>query len=101
MSNVRAYLAAAAALVTCPCHLVVLMPLLLALTAGTAVGAFLAQHQAWLYALSAGLFILSLALAVVWWSAEDTESTECCAVEPELGQTGERATPVSVQERGA
>jgi cation transport ATPase len=44
--EVRGYVAAAIALVACPCHLVVTLPLLIALAAGTALGAFLRQNSA-------------------------------------------------------
>lgn len=101
MSNL--YLAAVAAFVTCPCHLVVVMPLLLGLTAGTAVGAFLVRYQTWVYGLSAGLFIVSLALAVSWWSADERESVECCPIKPDVEQniSSDGVVSVLVQERQA
>ena len=62
----RGYLAAGIALVVCPCHLVVTLPLLLSLTAGTALGAFLQQNSWWLLGASIVLFIGSLFLAAQW-----------------------------------
>lgn len=96
----RAYLAAVAAIVTCPCHLVVLMPLLLGLTAGTAVGAFLTRYQTWVYGISAGLFIVSLALAISWGSADGRESAECCSIKPDVEQniSSDGVVSVPVQE---
>lgn len=74
MNTLKGYLAAGIALITCPCHLVVTLPILLALTGGSAVGLWLAQNQ-WLVWLAAtGLFVGGLALAFVWISQEPADS---------------------------
>lgn len=51
---------AALAIVTCPCHL----PLLAAVLAGTSVGTLLTEHLAVAAVVSAGVFVLSLVLAL-------------------------------------
>lgn len=73
----RSYLAGALALITCPCHLVLVLPLLLTLSAGTALHAFLVQHTTWLYVISGILFVISLVLAVYWWPVQAGEEA-CC-----------------------
>ena len=64
--RVRGYLAGGVAFVTCPCHLPLTLPLLLALTAGTAAGAFLERNPAALVAISTALFVGGLVLASRW-----------------------------------
>lgn len=66
MNSIKGVLAAGVALVACPCHLPLTLPLLLALTGGSAFGLWLAQNQ-WLVWLAAtGLFVGGLFLAFVW-----------------------------------
>ncbi len=43
-NRIRGYVAAGVALITCPCHLVLTLPLFLSITAGTAAGAFLERN---------------------------------------------------------
>jgi len=62
----RGYLAAGVALIACPCHLVLTLPLLLSLTAGTALGIFL-EHNPWVViAIATVLFLGGLVLAFRW-----------------------------------
>jgi uncharacterized protein YneF (UPF0154 family) len=58
------FLAAGIALITCPCHLVLILPLLLSLTAGTAVGAFLEKNYYTVIAVSIIVFFGGLILAI-------------------------------------
>lgn len=64
--KVKGYVAGAVAFVTCPCHLIIIWPVLLALTAGTAFGAWLAQNQLLVATLMTVTFIGGLALAYRW-----------------------------------
>ena len=48
----------------CPCHLPITLPLLIALTAGTALGAFLANHVWLVVAVSTIYFAGTLVLGV-------------------------------------
>ncbi|RME51827.1 MAG: hypothetical protein D6796_00135, partial [Caldilineae bacterium] len=67
--QLRGYAAGAVAFVTCPCHLPVVWPVLLALTAGTAFGAWLSHNLLLVAALMTATFIGGLALAWRWlWS---------------------------------
>lgn len=74
MNTFKGYVAAGIALIACPCHLVITLPLLLALTGGSALGLWLAQNQ-WLVWLAAtGLFVGGLALAFVWLNQEQPDA---------------------------
>jgi len=74
MNSIRGYLAAGIALIACPCHLIITLPLLLALTGGSAVGLWLAQNQGLVWLAATGLFVGGLALAFVWLSQEQTDA---------------------------
>jgi len=76
--NIHGFVAGAVALMACPCHLPLTLPLLLALTAGTAVGGWLANNTAVVYITSFVLFIGGLLLAGRWLMAGKTKA---CAVD--------------------
>jgi len=61
--RIGGYLAAGLALVACPCHLIVTLPLLFSVTAGTAIGVFLEQNLYGVIAVSIIAFIIGLILA--------------------------------------
>ena len=65
-NRIRGYVAAGVALILCPCHLVLTLPLLLSITAGTAVGAFLEKNYYTVIAVSIIVFFGGLILAVRW-----------------------------------
>lgn len=58
----------------CPCRLPLTLPLLLTLTAGMAVGSWLANNSLIVYELSAVLFIGGLVLAGNWLLTNETEA---------------------------
>jgi hypothetical protein len=64
--KIRGYLAAGLALIACPCHFVLVLPLLLSVTAGKALGAFLEQNYGFIIAVSIIVFISGLVLALRW-----------------------------------
>ena len=77
MSNwhkTRGFVAAGVAFVSCPCHLPLTLPILLAMTAGTAVGGWLANNTTIIYAASVVLFIGELILAGKWLMADEAEA---------------------------
>ncbi len=47
--------------IACPCHLVITLPLILGLLAGTGVGAILAENTGFVYGIAGGYFIVALA----------------------------------------
>ena len=51
--------------IACPCHLIITLPIVLGLLAGTGVGAILAANTGWVYGIAGGYFIV--ALAVGWY----------------------------------
>ncbi len=76
--RIGGYLAAGLALVACPCHLIVTLPLLFSVTAGTAIGVFLEQNLYGVIAVSIIAFICGLILAFRWLgSSESRNATRC------------------------
>lgn len=68
----------------CPCHLVVTLPLALALLSGTAVGSLLAQNSALVFGLSAAYFIGALGLGLrMLQRHRHTSGEECAACSPD------------------
>lgn len=70
--TLKGYVAGAVAFLTCPCHLVLTLPLILALTGGTVAGAWLAANTITIYAVFTILFLSSLALAGKWLKRDNT-----------------------------
>lgn len=64
--TIKGYVAGVVAFITCPCHLPLTLPLLIALTAGTAFSAWLANNVFLVGALSTIVFLGGLALALKW-----------------------------------
>lgn len=77
--TIRGLVVGAFAFMVCPCHLPLTLPLILALTAGTAVGGWLAHNSTLIYATSAVLFIGGLVLAGKWLL---TDEPEACEIKP-------------------
>src|SRR5258708_36171660 len=46
----------------CPCHLIITLPLLISLLAGTALGSFLSRHTSLVYTVAGVYFVVALAL---------------------------------------
>lgn len=68
--TVKGYLAGAIALIACPCHLPITFPLLLGLTAGTALGSWLGGNFGLVFAISSVIFIGGLGLSMLWMGQE-------------------------------
>ncbi|GIK57442.1 MAG: hypothetical protein HND44_13085 [Chloroflexi bacterium] len=79
--TIRGFVAGAVAFVVCPCHLPLTLPIVLALTAGTAVGGWLANNSTFIYAISIILFIGGLVLAGKWLLVDD--QTRTCEIQDE------------------
>lgn len=69
------------ALVSCPCHLPITIPIALVLLAGTPAALWISQHVGWIYGVLAGVFLLSLALGLVWTGS--TKENEACEPRPQ------------------
>ena len=54
--------------IACPCHLIITLPLILGLLAGTGVGAFLSDNQGLVYGVATGYFIMGLAGGIYLWN---------------------------------
>ncbi len=61
MKRIGGYLLVATALLACPCHLVLLLPPVLGLLGGTALGAALGANAGWVIAAAAVYFMGALA----------------------------------------
>ena len=68
MAKIKAYIASVVAFIACPCHLPLTLPLLIALTAGTAFSTWLANNVFLVGAISTVIFIGGLALAFKWFN---------------------------------
>lgn len=94
--NMRGIFFLVTGFIACPCHLVVTLPILLTLTAGTAVGAFLANNVWLIAAMASVYFIAAMGLGLrAFWRDDSPKSAQatttvlppragqapCCAVE--------------------
>lgn len=76
--TVRPLVSGIVALVSCPCHLPLTLPLILSLTAGTVVGTWLAGNIPVIVGGSVVIFVSSLLLTLRW----SKPSPEICRIEP-------------------
>jgi mercuric ion transport protein len=61
MKSIAGYVLAGTALIACPCHLVLILPLVLGLLGGTTLGAALGAHTGWVIAAATVYFVVALA----------------------------------------
>ena len=54
--------------IVCPCHLIITLPLIVGLLAGTGVGAILAANTGFVYGIAGGYFIVALAAGWYLWN---------------------------------
>jgi len=81
MQAAKGVAAGLVALIACPCHLVFTLPLLLALTGGTAFSAWLLANQRFLWLALTVIFIGSLLLAFYWlMQIQPADDCEECKV---------------------
>jgi len=73
----------------CPCHLIITLPLLLSLLAGTALGSFLSRNTGLVYTLAGVYFVVALALGYCFLFGKarpkrevDDACPTCAPVEP-------------------
>jgi len=69
LRQAKGYLMTGVAFAACPCHLPITLPVLLSLTAGTALGGWLAANTALLVAVLTVVFVGGLALGLKWIGA--------------------------------
>ena len=91
MTMIKGAVAGLVALVACPCHLPLTIPLLLILLSGTTAGVWLAANQWFVWAASTALFAGGLALAWLWLNRAATEA-QC-----ELPQNRQESTSDTVE----
>ncbi len=83
------------ALVACPCHLPLTIPLLLLLISGTAAGVWLAANQWFIWLASTAIFAAGLALAWLWLRRAAADG-QC-----ELPQNRQQSTSGTVEAGGS
>jgi len=81
-NKIRGGLMIAFSVISCPCHLPVVLPLLAALLAGTPAAILIAKYTGWVYGVMTVLFALTLGLALQW--TNQPTAAEC---EPRLPNT--------------
>jgi len=69
--QVKGWAAVVTAFIACPCHLPITLPIILSLTAGTALGAWIADNRDLLVALLTLYFLGGLALGFYWLNKEE------------------------------
>ena len=94
--KIRGYLAGAVALVACPCHLPLTVPLVLSLTAGTAAGVFFERYLGVAIVILAALFVGGLILAFQWLGSGAARSGDSCPPKPVKGAASRREYPGQV-----
>jgi len=63
--------------ITCPCHLPIVLPLALALLAGTPAAVWITQNVGWVYGGMTLLFLVSLALGFRWMGQANAAREVC------------------------
>lgn len=87
--TIKGYLAGALALIACPCHLPITFPLLLGLTAGTALGAWLEGSFGLVFGFFTIIFIGGLGLSMLWLGKEKE------GARPSPRSKGRRSKPIA------
>ncbi|WP_273844002.1 hypothetical protein [Rubrobacter calidifluminis] len=73
------YVLAASAIVVCPCHLAITLPILIGLLGGTALGAALAAHTGLVVAGASAYFVAALAVGLYLAGRKKEQGrTEAC-----------------------
>mgnify|MGYP000156236096 CR=1 FL=1 len=90
--KIRSGVMFAVSVITCPCHLPIVLPLALALLAGTPAAVWITQNVGWVYGGMTILFFVSLALGFRWMSRP---AAEC---EPRLARPINRTTTQTATE---
>lgn len=76
LTGLKRGVAAIVAVLTCPCHLPIVLPILLSLTAGTALGAWLSANTWSIWALFGVLFVVSLTITLRGLAGRTTDGGE-------------------------
>ncbi len=92
MKTLKGYILLITGFLACPCHLPLTLPLLLAVTAGTAIGALLASNIWLIVAVSTIYFVSALALG---WRYVTQDEKACEVSQPKLKARMKSQTPQS------
>jgi hypothetical protein len=70
--TIRSSAAFAVACITSPCCTPIIVPIVIALLAGTPIAGFLSLYIGWVYGILTLVSIVSLVLAIRWWAKQTT-----------------------------
>lgn len=99
MSKLSGYLLVATGFLACPCHLVLTLPLALALLGGTAIGGFLTQNSGLIVGVFSAYFLGALALGLLLINHKSRTRPQGRSVS--LSATGPREKPATLCEQAA
>lgn len=74
-NHIRSGMMGALAVISCPCHLPLVLPIVLSILAGTPISIWITQHVGWVYGGMAIVFLVSLLLTLRWMGKPT--ATEC------------------------
>ena len=80
--SLKGSISAAIAFISCPCHLLIVMPILLTMTAGTALGAWLTTNQPLIWVLFTLIFVISLVGAFRWLANPSNQACDISLAAP-------------------
>lgn len=86
--SIKGYVAGAVALIACPCHLPITLPLLIVFTAGTAFGTWLENNTLTVFVILTVIFIGGIVLAFKWVREGGRLQTRPDVVRPGLTKQG-------------
>lgn len=91
--QVKGWVAVITAFVACPCHLPITLPLILSLTAGTGLGAWIANNRDLFVALLTVYFLAGLGLGFYWFNKEEKSAARPSKAGSRTANTPRRALP--------
>lgn len=98
--TIKGYAAGAVAFIACPCHLPITLPLLVALTAGTAFGRWLENNMVTVVLISTALFIGGLFLAFKWVGKANAPRNAQSAIAPHKTEASLAQSPSLASDNG-
>ena len=82
MSNVWGGVLVVTGIIACPCHLIITLPLILGLMAGTGFGAILAANTGLVYGIAGGYFVIALAAGWYLFKRKGQKPVQGIAAQP-------------------
>lgn len=96
-NQIKGWAAVITAFIACPCHLPITLPILLSLTAGTALGAWISANRDMFVALLTIYFLAGLGLDFHWLTQEKKPAVRSSKAGARPVNSPRRATPARRQ----